>query len=65
MPKVKTRKSVVKRFTVTKSGKVKRNCAKRRHLATGKTRKKKRTLRGGEICFKTDARNIKNMIPYG
>ena len=34
MPKVKTKKSVSKRFSVTKSGKVKRTNTKSRHLMT-------------------------------
>ena len=64
MPKFKTRKSVAKRFTVTKNGKVMRRCAKTRHLATGKTRNKKRHLRGGANASRPDALNIRNMLPY-
>ncbi|MCX7847041.1 MAG: 50S ribosomal protein L35 [bacterium] len=64
MPKFKTRKSVAKRFKVTKTGKVLRACAKRRHLAMAKTRKVKRKLRAGAQTTGTEAVNIKKMIPY-
>ncbi len=65
MPKTKTRKSVSKRFTVTKSGKLKRRSCKTRHLLTCKTRKKKRELRGGKLVDSADLKNMKSMIPYG
>lgn len=65
MPKVKTKKSVSKRFSVTKSGKVKRTNTKARHLMTGKTRKHKRIFGDSSICGTTDARNVKEMLPYG
>jgi len=64
MPKLKTRKSVSKRFKITKGGKVLRSCAKTRHLATAKTRKVKRKLRAGGQVLGTEALNIKKMIPY-
>lgn len=65
MPKVKTRKAVSKRFTITKSGKVKRSNTKGRHLLTCKSRKKKRQLRHSAIVCDSDAKNIKAMMPYG
>ena len=45
MPKQKTRKGVAKRVRVTRRGKIVRGKAGRRHLAAGKTRKRKRNLR--------------------
>jgi large subunit ribosomal protein L35 len=65
MPKVKTRKAVSKRFKIGKAGKVKRSCASHRHLATAKTRKRKRQLRSGATASKADAQNMKKMLPYG
>ena len=65
MPKFKTRKAVAKRFRVTKHGKVLRCSAKTRHLATDKTRKKKRHLRSGAVVGGQDAVNIRKMLPYG
>jgi len=45
MPKMKTNKSVRKRFRVTGTGKLKRNRANKRHLLSGRTSKRKRQLR--------------------
>ncbi|MBI5850137.1 MAG: 50S ribosomal protein L35 [Planctomycetes bacterium] len=45
MPKLKTRKSIVKRMKLTKSGKVKRHHAYTSHLLVRRSRKRKRALR--------------------
>lgn len=45
MPKQKTKKLITKRFKFTKSGKVLRRQAFRRHLKAGKSRKKLRNLK--------------------
>ena len=45
MPKQKTNRSVRKRIKITKSGKLKRSKAFRRHLLAGRTSKRKRNLR--------------------
>ena len=45
MPKIKTNKSVRKRFKITKKGKVRRYRAGVGHLNSHKTRKRKRHLR--------------------
>ncbi|MDZ4199969.1 MAG: 50S ribosomal protein L35 [Kiritimatiellia bacterium] len=58
MPKMKTRKSVAKRFKVTANGKVKRAGASRGHLLTGKSRKRKRQLRKGAIVSPADHKRI-------
>ena len=51
MPKQKTNRSALKRFKVTKNGKVRRNKAFRRHLLAGRTTKTKRQLRKpGLVC---------------
>jgi large subunit ribosomal protein L35 len=65
MPKQKTRKAVSKRFRVTKNGKVLRTTANRRHMATGKSRKRKRQLRGSAAVSPADSINMKKMVPYG
>ena len=38
MPKMKTKRAAMKRFTVTGSGKLKRGRANKRHILTKKTR---------------------------
>jgi large subunit ribosomal protein L35 len=45
MPKQKTNRSVRKRIRITKSGKLRRNQAFRRHLLAGRSNKRKRKLR--------------------
>ena len=64
MPKFKTRKAVAKRFSVKKNGAVLRCSAKTRHLATVKSRKKKRQLRRGTNASRPDALRVKHMLPY-
>jgi large subunit ribosomal protein L35 len=62
MPKMKTRKSVVKRFRVTATGKIRRSGASRGHLLTGKSRKRKRNLRSGALVSKGDHKRIISQI---
>jgi len=65
MPKMKTKASVKKRFSLTASGKVRRNVANKRHLLTAKPTKMKRQSRGTEILCDADARIVKKFLPYG
>jgi large subunit ribosomal protein L35 len=44
MPKMKTKRAAMKRFTMTGSGKIKRSKANKRHILTKKTRKRKNQL---------------------
>lgn len=66
MPKVKTHSASKKRFSLTKSGKVKRSHAYKSHLLNGhgKTTKIKRRLRKGAYADSTNEATIKRMIPY-
>ena len=64
MPKIKTRRSAAKRFSLTKTGLVKRAKANRRHLLNGKPAKRMRTLRKGAFADKTNVEAIKKMLPY-
>jgi len=45
MPKLKTRKSLINRFRITKSGKVLRRQGFRRHLKANKSAKRLRNLK--------------------
>ncbi|MFH1594707.1 MAG: 50S ribosomal protein L35 [Candidatus Omnitrophota bacterium] len=65
MPKMKTKKSVRKRFKVTKSGKIKRSRSGKSHILTKKSRKRKRGLRKAGLVSKGEARMIKRLLPYG
>jgi large subunit ribosomal protein L35 len=59
MPKMKTHKGTKKRFRLTANGKVKHRRAGTSHLATHKTHKQKRNLRGTGVASEVHVRNIK------
>ena len=58
MPKQKTHKGVKKRFRLTATGKVKHRKAGTSHLASRKTHKTKRNLRGTTVLSKDFTRQI-------
>ncbi len=64
MPKIKTRKSASKRFTITKNGKVKYKKQGMRHFLTKKSTKRKRNLRHTGTLDKTEEKRIKRLMPY-
>jgi len=64
MPKLKTHSGAKKRFNLTKTGKVKRAHANKRHILTKKNTKRKRGLRQGTYADVTNESAIKRMIPY-
>ncbi len=64
MPKVKTHRGAAKRFSVTKSGKVKRAQAYKSHILTKKTTKRTRNLRKTAYIAECEEKNIKKLIPY-
>ncbi|MGQ9576411.1 MAG: 50S ribosomal protein L35 [Thermoguttaceae bacterium] len=59
MPKLKTHKAVKKRFRLTATGKVKHRQAGTSHLASRKSHKRKRKLRGTTICDKVEMKKIR------
>ena len=65
MPKMKTNKSVAKRFKLTGSGKVKRRQANKSHILTKKSQKRKRHLRDAQIAAPGDSARVKRMLPAG
>ena len=64
MPKLKTHSGAQKRFSLTKTGKVKRAHANKSHILNKKTTKRKRALRQSAIADVTNTPAIKRMIPY-
>ena len=64
MPKIKTHRATAKRFTVTKSGKVKLNHSFRRHKLGMKSTKRKRDLRHAGYLSESVAPTVKKLIPY-
>ena len=64
MPKMKTNRSVAKRFRKTGTGKVRKPRSFRSHLLTGRSRKRKRNNRRLDVLSKADEKRIKVMLPY-
>ncbi|HBN04702.1 MAG: ribosomal protein [Bacteroidetes bacterium] len=62
MPKMKTKASVKKRFTLTGSGKLKRKHAYHSHILTKKTTKQKRNLAYSDTVSKADEKRVKEML---
>ncbi|WP_066688529.1 50S ribosomal protein L35 [Christensenella intestinihominis] len=64
MPKMKTHRGAAKRFSLTKSGKVKRAKAYKSHILNKKSSKRKRNLRKGTYISKAEQKNVRVLIPY-
>ncbi|MBQ8756949.1 MAG: 50S ribosomal protein L35 [Oscillospiraceae bacterium] len=64
MPKLKTHSGAKKRFSLTKSGKVKRARAYKSHILTKKDTKRTRRLRTTAYADATNVDAVKKMIPY-
>ena len=60
--KFKPKKSVAKRFQVSKTGKVKRHHAFTSHLMSARPSKRRRKLRRSAVLFEGHARNMREMI---
>jgi len=64
MPKIRTRKSALKRFRKTVTGKFMRRKAFKGHLLEKKSAKRKKSLSRKMVVFKGDAIALRSMIPY-
>ena len=65
MPKMKSKRSAAKRFSLTGTGKVKYKKMNLRHILTKKSTKRKRNLRAPGILSESEARKMrKQLIPY-
>jgi large subunit ribosomal protein L35 len=64
MPKLKTRKSLAKRVKITKKTKILRSKAGRRHLLSGKKRKRKRNLKKKDVVSFSERKLVKRSLPY-
>ena len=64
MPKMKTHRGAAKRFSVTKSGRVKRAKAYKSHILNKKSSKRKRNLRKGTYISTAEQKNVRVLIPY-
>ena len=64
MPKLKTKKSIKKRFRVTRTGKVLRRSGGHRHLMEAKSSKKKRQQRRVRQLAGKIAKNIRQALRH-
>lgn len=65
MPKMKTKSSCKKRFSITGSGKVKAFQSGKRHGMVKRTRTFIRNARGSTVLCEADANIVKKMMPNG
>ncbi|MHA7836162.1 MAG: 50S ribosomal protein L35 [bacterium] len=64
MPKMKTHRGSAKRFSLTGTGKLKRNKSNRQHILTKKRTKRKRVLRQHDLVSADDAPRVRRLLPY-
>ncbi|HHU51693.1 MAG TPA: 50S ribosomal protein L35 [Firmicutes bacterium] len=62
MPKMKTHRGAAKRFSLTGSGKIKKNSAYKSHILEKKSAKRKRNLRQPDLVSPADTRRVKRML---
>ncbi|WP_395878173.1 50S ribosomal protein L35 [Ehrlichia muris] len=64
MPKLKTKSSVKKRFSVTATGKIRSTQSAKRHGMTKRSKRSIRVQRGTTIMNFSDSRIVKLFMPY-
>lgn len=64
MPKLKTKKAVAKRITVTGTGKLRKTKANKQHILSKKTPKRKRSLRKSDLVDASNLKQMKRVLPY-
>lgn len=64
MPKIKTNRSVYKKFRVGGTGVIKRGRANRSHNTAKRAPKRMRQLRGLVVVDKTDSQRLSRLLPY-
>jgi len=64
MPKLKSKSSAKKRFSVTGTGKVRRRSANHRHNLTKQSQKVKRNHRRSKVMSPQDAAIVRRYLPY-
>ena len=62
MPKQKVRKSASKRFTLTGSGKIKRNKANPSHMLIRRSNSAKRKMRQSDLVDVSEEKRVKRML---
>ena len=64
MPKMKSHSGMKKRVKITKSGLAKKTTANRAHKLTGKSSKRKRSLKEAAYVDSANSNAIKKLLPY-
>ena len=64
MPKLKSHRGAAKRFSTTKSGKIKRAKAYKSHILTKKSTKRLRGLRQTGYIADVEEKKIRKLLPY-
>ena len=62
MPKMKTRSAAKKRLKLTSKGRIKRGKARRSHILTKMSRKRKRNLRKGGLVSSAQEKKMKMLL---
>ncbi len=64
MPKMKTKRSAAKRFTVTGTGKIRRRRQNLRHILSKKNAKRRMRLGQVTLVDKANEGAVRRMMPY-
>ena len=62
--KLKSHSASKKRFKISARGKVRGEKSSRKHLLINKSKRQKKSSRGGLSLFAGDVANIKKLLPY-
>ena len=65
MPKMRTKRSAAKRFSITGTGKAKRKRSGLRHILEKKSHKAKKLAGKATMVHQSDVARVKEMLPYG
>ncbi len=62
MPKMKTRRGAAKRFSLTGSGKIRRNKANHRHMLVRRSNSVKRKMRHAGLISASEVTRVRQML---
>ncbi|MFQ6678670.1 MAG: 50S ribosomal protein L35 [Fidelibacterota bacterium] len=62
MPKMKTRRSAAKRFTLTGTGRIRRNKANHRHMLIRRSKSVKRKMRLAGFVDSSEEKRVRKML---
>lgn len=62
MPKMKTRRSAAKRFSLTGTGRIRRNKANHRHMLIRRSKSAKRKMRNAGLVSSSEVKRVRKML---